>query len=123
MANLGRPPRRLVMLNLDGSQDLLPAPGDPVTSAEGRTVGRLGTVAQHHEDGPIALALVKRPIGPDAPLLAGGVDARVDPADDDARRRAADVTAWTAPPSPTSAATDRDPALPGRPRPGSEGIR
>ena len=81
VANLGRPPRRLVMLNLDGSQDLLPAPGDPVTSAEGRTVGRLGTVAQHHEDGPIALALVKRTVGPDAALLAGGVDARIDPAD------------------------------------------
>ncbi|WP_111766793.1 YgfZ/GcvT domain-containing protein [Nakamurella deserti] len=81
VANLGRPPRRLVMLNLDGSQDLLPAPGDPVTTAEGRTVGRLGTVAQHHEDGPIALALVKRAVGPDAALLAGGVDARIDPAD------------------------------------------
>jgi folate-binding protein YgfZ len=81
VANLGRPPRRLVMLNLDGSQDLLPAPGDPVTTAEGRTVGRLGTVAQHHEEGPIALALVKRALGPDTPLLAGGVDARIDPAD------------------------------------------
>lgn len=81
VANLGRPPRRLVMLNLDGSQDLLPAPGDLVTTAEGRTVGRLGTVAQHHEDGPIALALVKRSVGPDAALLAGGVDARIDPAD------------------------------------------
>ncbi|MEO5832257.1 MAG: folate-binding protein [Nakamurella sp.] len=81
VANLGRPPRRLVMLNLDGSQDVLPATGDPVLTAEGRTVGRLGTVAQHHEEGPIALALVKRTIGPDVPLLAGGVDARVDPAD------------------------------------------
>lgn len=80
VANLGRPPRRLVMLNLDGSQDVLPAPGDPVT-AGGRTVGRLGTVAQHHEDGPIALALVKRAIGTDVALLAGGVDARIDPAD------------------------------------------
>ncbi len=81
VANLGRPPRRLVMLNLDGSQDRLPAPGEAVLTTEGRAVGRLGTVAQHHEDGPIALALVKRTIGPDIPLLAGGVDARVDPAD------------------------------------------
>ncbi len=80
VANLGRPPRRLAMLNLDGSQDLLPMTGDPVT-ANGRTVGRVGTVAHHHEDGPIALALVKRSIGPDVALLAGPVDARLDPAD------------------------------------------
>ena len=81
VANLGRPPRRLVLLNLDGSQDVLPAVGDPVLNSQGRVVGRVGTAAQHHEDGPIALALVKRTVGPDVPLLAGGVDARVDPAD------------------------------------------
>ncbi len=80
VANLGRPPRRLVMLNLDGSQDVLPVPGDPVT-AGGRPVGRLGTVAHHFEDGPIALALVKRSVGPGTALLAGTVDASVDPAD------------------------------------------
>ena len=78
--NLGRPPRRLVVLNLDGSQDVLPAAGAPVL-AGGRTVGRVGTAAQHHEDGPVALALVKRSVGPDTPLLAGPVDARLDPAD------------------------------------------
>ena len=50
--NLGRPPRRLVMLNLDGSASGLPETGDPVTTAEGRVVGRVGTVAQHHDDGP-----------------------------------------------------------------------
>ncbi len=76
--NLGRPPRRLVMLNLDGSGGGLPQTGDPVTTGAGRTVGRLGTVAQHHELGPIALALVKRTVGPGAPLAAGGVDAVVD---------------------------------------------
>lgn len=81
VANLGRPPRRLVMLNLDGTQDVLPIPGQDVTTVEGRVVGRVGTVAIHHEDGPIALALVKRNIGPETALLAGGVDARVDPAD------------------------------------------
>jgi folate-binding protein YgfZ len=86
--NLGRPPRRLVMLNLDGSPGGLPATGDPVTTADGRVVGRLGTVAQHHEDGPIALALVKRTVDAGTPLLAGGVDAAIDPADalDDADR-------------------------------------
>lgn len=79
--NLGQPPRRLVLLNLDGSGDNLPATGDPVTTADGKTVGRVGTAAQHWEDGPIALALVKRTIGPGVPLLAGDVDAMVDPDD------------------------------------------
>ncbi|WP_395726059.1 YgfZ/GcvT domain-containing protein [Nakamurella sp.] len=79
--NLGRPPRRLVMLNLDGSGGTLPETGDPVTTGAGRTVGRLGTVAQHHELGPIALALVKRAVEPGMPLLAGAIDASVDPDD------------------------------------------
>lgn len=79
--NLGRPPRRLVMLNLDGSAGTLPETGDPVTTGAGRTVGRVGTVAQHHELGPIALALVKRAVEPGMPLLVGPVDAAVDPDD------------------------------------------
>jgi folate-binding protein YgfZ len=79
--NLGRPPRRLVMLNLDGSASGLPATGDPVSTADGRVVGRLGTVAQHYEDGPIALALVKRAVDVGTPLLAGSVDAAIDPVD------------------------------------------
>ena len=52
-----------------------------MTTADGRVVGRLGTVAQHHEDGPIALALVKRSVDAGTPLLAGSVDAAIDPAD------------------------------------------
>ena len=79
--NLGRPPRRLVMLNLDGSADRLPVTGDAVTTAQGRVVGRVGTVAQHHEDGPIALALVKRGLDSGTALMAGPVDAAIDPAD------------------------------------------
>lgn len=79
--NLGRPPRRLVMLNLDGSAPTLPETGAPVM-ADGRVVGRVGTVAQHHEDGPIALALVKRTVDAGVPLLAGTVDAVIDPADE-----------------------------------------
>jgi hypothetical protein len=39
-------------------------------------VGRVGTVARHHELGPIALALVKYSVPLDAELLAG-VDDRV----------------------------------------------
>jgi len=86
--NLGRPPRRLVMLNLDGSASGLPETGDPVTTADGRVVGRIGSVAQHHEDGPIALALIKRSVDAGTPLLAGTVDAAIDPADalDDSAR-------------------------------------
>ena len=79
--NLGHPPRRLVMLNLDGSADRLPSTGDAVTTTQGRVVGRVGTVAQHHEDGPIALALVKRGIDGGTALIAGSVDAAIDPAD------------------------------------------
>jgi folate-binding protein YgfZ len=69
--NLGQPPRRLVLLHLDGSAHAMPRHGDAVV-LDGRSVGFVGTVAQHHELGPIALALVKRKVaadaGPDAPL-------------------------------------------------------
>ncbi|HEY3437541.1 MAG TPA: glycine cleavage T C-terminal barrel domain-containing protein [Actinotalea sp.] len=66
--NLGRPPRRLVMLHLDGSGHLLPLPGAEVT-ADGRSIGSVTTVARHHELGPVALAVVKRSADVDAPLL------------------------------------------------------
>lgn len=71
---LGRPPRRLVLLHLDGSVDTLPEHGDPV-ELEGRAVGTVGSAARHHELGPIALAVVKRNTPVDAELLAGGVAA------------------------------------------------
>ncbi len=81
--NLGRPPRRLVLLHLDGSMDALPASG-AVVSHEGREVGFVGTAERHHELGPIALALVKRNVATDAALDAGGIAASqevlVDPA-------------------------------------------
>ncbi|WP_067793211.1 YgfZ/GcvT domain-containing protein [Actinomadura formosensis] len=73
--NLGRPPRRLVFLHLDGSVDRLPAHGDPVEIPGGRTIGFVGSAARHHELGPIALATVKRNVPVDAELLAGGVAA------------------------------------------------
>ncbi len=78
VANLGRPPRRLVLLHLDAGDEELPEPGEAVTQG-GRTVGRVGTVAQHHELGPVALALLKRSVPVDAELLAGAAPARVDP--------------------------------------------
>ena len=80
--NLGRPPRRLVMLNLDGSADRLPETGSQVTTTDGRVVGRVGSVAHHHEDGPIALAIIKRSVPAGTPLLADGVDAAIDPDDE-----------------------------------------
>lgn len=79
--NVGRPPRRLVLLNLDGSAGSLPETGEKVTTADGRVVGRVGAVAQHHDDGPIALALIKRSVAAGTALLAGAVDAAIDPAD------------------------------------------
>ncbi|MFB9238940.1 YgfZ/GcvT domain-containing protein [Plantactinospora siamensis] len=76
--NLGRPPRRLVLLHLDGSAgDHLPEPGTPVT-ADGRSVGFVGSAALHYELGPIALAVVKRNVADDAPLLVGAVAAAID---------------------------------------------
>jgi folate-binding protein YgfZ len=69
--NLGRPPRRLVLLHLGGESDVLPEPGTPV-EFDGRTVGFLGTSVQHFELGPIALAVVKRSIPDDAGLVVAG---------------------------------------------------
>jgi folate-binding protein YgfZ len=72
--NLGRPPRRLVLLHLDGSESVLPAHGEPVTLDE-RQVGFVTSSARHYELGPIALALVKRSTPSEATLVAGGVAA------------------------------------------------
>ncbi len=76
--NLGKPPRRLVMLHLDGSGHGLPEAGADVrleSDADGRRVGFVTTAARHYELGPIALALVKRSVPADVTLLAGGIAA------------------------------------------------
>lgn len=73
--NLGHPPRRVVFVHLDGSQNILPAPGDDLYAAE-HPVGVLTSVANHFELGPVALALVKRNLPQDAVVTvrsAGGV--------------------------------------------------
>lgn len=57
--NLGHPPRRLVMLHLDGSDSVLPVRGDEVVLGD-QVVGLVTSAAQHHELGPIALAVIKR---------------------------------------------------------------
>ena len=65
--NLGHPPRRLVLLHLDGSRVDLPTKGDKVIY-DGKVVGFVGTIARHYELGPIALAVIKRMTPADALL-------------------------------------------------------
>ncbi|BAV39926.1 YgfZ/GcvT domain-containing protein [Mycobacterium ulcerans] len=67
--NLGKPPRMLVLLHLDGSTDR-PSTGDSVL-AGGRSVGRVGTVVDHVDLGPVALALAKRGLPADTALMTG----------------------------------------------------
>lgn len=81
--NLGKPPRRLVFLHLDGSEVHLPQHGAPVRLAadgpDGRQLGFVTTAVRHHELGPIALALVKRNVPVDAPLVVSGTAAAQEP--------------------------------------------
>jgi folate-binding Fe-S cluster repair protein YgfZ len=72
--NLGRPPRRLVRLHLDGSVDRLPAQRS-VVQHDGVEVGFSGTAVRHFELGPLALALVKRSVPVEATLLVDGIAA------------------------------------------------
>jgi tRNA-modifying protein YgfZ len=88
VVNLGRPPRRLVMLHLDGSDTILPKSGDvvvglrvrpepaPGEEPERRVVGGVTSAAMHHELGPIAFALVKRAVPADLELIveSHGID-------------------------------------------------
>jgi folate-binding protein YgfZ len=80
--NVGRPPRRLLLLHLDGSLDALPETGDPVL-LDGKVVGRVGSAVRHHELGSIALALIKRSVPLDAVLAVGPAEepiaASIDP--------------------------------------------
>ena len=72
--NLGHPPRRLVLLQLDGSEDRLPPHGEAVL-LDGSAVGFVGSSARHYELGPIALALVKRTVPVAATLETAGISA------------------------------------------------
>ncbi len=77
--HLGRPPRRLVLLHLDGvATDQPPAQGTPVT-LDGREVGFVGTAVRHFELGMIALAIVKRNVPDDARLQVAESVAAIDP--------------------------------------------
>jgi folate-binding protein YgfZ len=77
--HLGKPPRRLVLLHLDGvATDQPPAQGTPVM-LDGRQVGFIGTAVRHHELGMITLAVVKRNVADDARLLVGESAALIEP--------------------------------------------
>jgi len=71
---LGRPPRRLTLLHLDGSENRLPVRGSDVTLGE-KVVGFVGSSARHYELGPIALALIKRNVAVDAALTVDAMPA------------------------------------------------
>jgi len=74
IANLGAPPRRLVLLHLDGSVVTVPTVGSDVEK-DGIKVGFIGTIARHYELGTIALAVVKRNTPLDASLMVEGIPA------------------------------------------------
>jgi len=71
--NLGHPPRRVVALQLDGSDNVLPTRGDDVRAGD-TVIGTITSVAVHHEEGPIALALIKRTAPEGAPLVVDTAD-------------------------------------------------
>ena len=74
--NLGQPPRKLVLLHLDGSMVELPEHGAKIT-LDDKEIGYIGTVARHYELGPIALGVIKRNTPQQAQLLAGNVPASI----------------------------------------------
>jgi len=74
--NLGQPPRKLVLLHLDGSMVAMPENGAKLFY-NAKEVGYIGTFARHYELGPIALAVIKRNTPSDAVLIADGVAASI----------------------------------------------
>lgn len=66
--NVGHPPRRLVRLHLDGSDSVFAEAGDPVLH-DGEQVGVVTTTGNHFEEGPVALARIKRTVPVDAALI------------------------------------------------------
>ena len=93
---LGRPPRRLTLLHLDGSENRLPVRGSDVLLGE-KVVGFVGSSARHHELGPIALAMIKRNVALDAQLVTDGLPAAQEVAGRPGRRPARPPAALTPP--------------------------
>lgn len=61
IVNLGRPPRRLVACDIDGTSSELPPPGARLFDGE-RAVGHLTTTARDATWGPVGLGLIKRAV-------------------------------------------------------------
>jgi hypothetical protein len=74
--NLGRPPRKLVLLYLDGSMVDIPDHGTRIT-LDGKDVGYIGTASRHYELGPIALGIVKRSTLENSALYIGNISAKI----------------------------------------------
>ncbi|GAA1994912.1 folate-binding protein YgfZ [Microbacterium pumilum] len=74
--NLGHPPRRVVALQLDGSDSVLPPRGAAVFAGDD-AVGEITSAALHFEDGPIALAVLRRSTPVDAELTVDTDDGRI----------------------------------------------
>jgi folate-binding protein YgfZ len=72
--NLGKPPRRLVHLELDGSTNELPSRGDELFSGD-TSVGKITSVIQDYESGPVALAVIKRNVSVESVLTVNGISA------------------------------------------------
>ncbi|MDP9091594.1 MAG: folate-binding protein [Actinomycetota bacterium] len=75
--NLGKPPRRLVLLHLSGDSDALPETGTAI-ELDGRSIGFVGTALHHYELGPIALGVIKRAVADDAGLTVSGSRVSID---------------------------------------------
>ena len=76
--NLGKPPRQLVLLHLDGSADGRPEPGDPVT-AGGRTVGRSARSSTTTNSARSRWRWSSAPCPSTPQLVAGPCAASIDP--------------------------------------------
>lgn len=76
--NLGRPPRRVALVHLDGVSEALPERRTEVT-VDGKNVGSVSSAAWHYELGPIALLTLKRSVPDDAALLVAGSMAAIEP--------------------------------------------
>jgi len=74
--NLGHPPRRAVLLHLDGSEGNLPEVGAPVIAGD-KEVGRVTRVVRHHEWGPLAFAIIKRNVDVNNVLSVAGPDGAI----------------------------------------------
>jgi len=72
--NLGKPPRRLVQLLIDGSTNELPEVGAPISLGE-KVIGSLTSIVQDYELGPVGLGVIKRTVPLDAVLDVAGIAA------------------------------------------------